>query len=73
MEQHLLLWATLGAQGKRLHLAALQAAFVHLGFKPALMKDLVKELSAEGSTDVQATLRRMASDTNNANGPDRLL
>lgn len=32
------------------------------------MKDLVKELSAEGSTDVEATLRRMASDTNNVRG-----
>jgi predicted transcriptional regulator len=60
-------------KGKRLDLAALQAAFVHLGYKPALMKDLVKELSAEGSTDVEATLRRMASDTNNVRGWKALL
>jgi predicted transcriptional regulator len=32
------------------------------------MKDLVKELSAEGSTDVETTLRCMASDTNNVRG-----
>ncbi len=60
-------------KGKRLDLAALQAAFAHLGYKPALMKDLVKELSAEGSTDVEATLRRMARDTNNVRGWQALL
>ena len=60
-------------KGKRLDHAALQAAFMHLGYKPALMKDLVKELSAEGSTDVEATLRRMASDTNNVRGWKALL
>jgi hypothetical protein len=37
------------------------------------MKDLVKELSAEGSTDVETTLRRMASDTNNVRGRMALL
>jgi hypothetical protein len=60
-------------KGKHLELAALQAAFVHLGYKPALMKDLVKELSAEGSTDVKAALTRMASDTNNVRGWKALL
>jgi uncharacterized protein len=60
-------------KGKRLELASLQTAFAHLGYKPALMKDLVKDLSAEGSTDVDATLRRMASDTNNVRGWKALL
>ena len=60
-------------KGKRLDLAALQAAFIHLGYKPALMKDLVKELSAEGSIDVGTTLRRMATDTNNVRGWKALL
>lgn len=60
-------------KGKRLDMTKLQAAFAHLGYKPALMKDLVKELSAEGSTDVQVTLRRMASDANNVRGWKALL
>jgi uncharacterized protein len=60
-------------KGKRLDLAALRVAFAHLGHKPALMKDLVKGLSAEGSTDVDASLQRMASDANNVRGWKALL
>jgi hypothetical protein len=47
---------------------ALQRAFEHLGFRPALMKDLVKNLSAEGSTDVESALRRLATDAKNIVG-----
>jgi hypothetical protein len=60
-------------KGKCLDLSSLQTAFTHLGYEPALMRDLVKELSAEGSTEVDATLRLMASDTNNVRGWKALL
>lgn len=49
-------------KGKRLDVAVLQGAFEWLGYKPALLKDLVKSMSAEGMTDVQGALQRMRSD-----------
>ncbi len=55
-------------KGRRLDMEALQRAFEHLGFRPALMKDLVKNLSAEGSTDVESALRRLATDAKNIVG-----
>jgi uncharacterized protein len=48
--------------GKRLELAALREAFDHIGHKPALMKDLVKAMSAEGSTDVELALTNLVQD-----------
>ncbi|MGT2491540.1 hypothetical protein ACU4GD_15890 [Cupriavidus basilensis] len=37
-------------------------AFDYLGHKPALMKDPVKWMSAEGATDVQLALNRFIED-----------
>lgn len=39
--------------GKQLELDALRQGFQRMGFKPALMRDVVKAMSAEGITDVQ--------------------
>ena len=44
--------------GKRLDLHALERAFAHIGFRPALMKDIVKSMSAEGIVNVDLGLRR---------------
>jgi hypothetical protein len=60
-------------KGKRLDLSVLRSAFEHLGFRPALMKDLVKDLSAEGSTDVGAARRRLATDEKHVIGWRALL
>ncbi|WP_298219759.1 hypothetical protein [Halothiobacillus sp.] len=38
---------------KKLELAELRNAFQKIGFKPALMRDIVRAMSAEGLTDVQ--------------------
>lgn len=48
--------------GKRLDVSALRELFVHIGFKPALMKDIVKDMSAEGITDVGVALKRFVTD-----------
>ena len=48
--------------GKVLPLADLQRVFAKIGFKPGLMRDLVKALSAEGQVDVEAGLRRFLLD-----------
>lgn len=49
--------------GKKLDLAELRAAFQKIGYKPALMRDVVKAMSAEGITDVQLGIQHyMASD-----------
>lgn len=39
--------------GKKLELEELREGFKKIGFKPALMRDVVKAMSAEGLTDVQ--------------------
>jgi hypothetical protein len=41
---------------KKLELEALRAGFQKMGFKPALMRDVVKAMSAEGMTDVSRGL-----------------
>lgn len=51
--------------GKRLDMAAMKGIFAHIGHKPALMKDIVKEMSAEGSTDFEATMQRFMEDERN--------
>lgn len=50
---------------KSLDIAALQGLFEHIGYKPALMKDIVKEMSAEGITDVDQALARFMADDRN--------
>ncbi|WP_344763769.1 hypothetical protein [Actimicrobium antarcticum] len=50
---------------KRLDVVALQRVFEHIGFKPALMKDIVKEMSAEGQTDVRLALEKFMKDDRN--------
>lgn len=39
--------------GKTLELNSLRAGFAYLGFRPALLRDVVKAMSAEGITDVR--------------------
>ncbi|MEC5216507.1 hypothetical protein RCH09_001459 [Actimicrobium sp. GrIS 1.19] len=46
---------------KALDLAALREAFAYIGYKPALIKDIVKEMSAEGNVDVAAALRKFTA------------
>lgn len=49
--------------GKKLELAELRSGFEKIGFKPALMRDVVKAMSAEGITDVKLGIEHyMASD-----------
>lgn len=50
---------------KSLDLIALQRLFAHIGSKPALMKDIVKEMSAEGMTDVDLALTKFMEDDRN--------
>jgi hypothetical protein len=47
---------------------ALRRVFEHIGFKPALMKDLVKGMSAEGITDVDLGLKRFMADDRQVSG-----
>jgi uncharacterized protein len=47
---------------KQLNNDDLMRVFVYLGYKPALLKDLVKSMSAEGMTDIELALRRMTLD-----------
>ena len=49
-------------RGKRLDIVDLRRVFEKIGFKPALLKDLVKSMSAEGVTDVDFALQRMMKD-----------
>ena len=48
--------------GKTLDLDALRQAFQTIGHKPALMKDIVKAMSAEGNVDVVMGLRQFTHD-----------
>ena len=49
-------------QNKSLNIGHLEKVFAHLGYKPALMKDLVKSMSADGITNVESGLRRFLAD-----------
>jgi uncharacterized protein len=49
-------------KGKSLPLEDLRRVFAKIGFKPGLMKDLVKSLSAEGLTDIDAGVQRFLLD-----------
>ena len=49
--------------GKKLELGELRDGFKRIGFKPALMRDVVKAMSAEGTSDVRRGIENyMASD-----------
>ena len=49
-------------RGKHIDIADLGRVFEKIGYKPALLKDLVKSMSAEGVTDVDFALQRMMKD-----------
>lgn len=49
-------------RGRKPLLDDLRRVFAAIGFKPALMRDLVKGMSAEGLTDVDLGLKRMLAD-----------
>jgi uncharacterized protein len=59
--------------GKKLPLEELQVVFQRIGFKPGLMRDLVKSLSAEGQVDVEAGLTRFALEERQVAGWNALL
>jgi len=46
---------------KSIDLSDLRKAFNYIGCKPELIKDIVKEMSAEGSTDVEFALRKFVT------------
>lgn len=50
---------------KLLNMSDLEKVFAHLGYKPALMKDLVKSMSADGLSDVPSGLKRFIVDDHN--------
>ncbi len=59
--------------GKLLHMEDLRRVFARIGFKPGLMRDLVKSLSAEGLTDVDAGVKRFLLDDRQVAGWSALL
>ena len=50
---------------KVLEVSALERVFAHIGYKPALMKDLVRAMSAEGITDINLALEHFVNDERN--------
>jgi uncharacterized protein len=58
---------------KLLPLEDLRRVFARIGFKPGLMRDLVKSLSAEGLTDVDAGVKRFLLDDQQVAGWSALL
>ncbi|MDR2188498.1 MAG: hypothetical protein LBE62_10685 [Azonexus sp.] len=59
--------------GKALDVAALQTLFARLGHKPALLRDIVKSMSAEGITDTHTGLQHFMADERQAAGWRALL
>jgi uncharacterized protein len=59
--------------GKLLPLEDLRRVFARIGFKPRLMRDLVKSLSAEGLTDLGAGVKRFLLDDRQVAGWSALL
>lgn len=49
-------------RGKKPKLGDLAALFAKIGYKPALMKDIVKSMSVEGIIDVDIALRKFMAD-----------
>ena len=60
-------------RGRKPKLEDLRMLFARLGFKPALMKDIVKSMSAEGITDVEVALKHFIADDRQAMGWKALL
>ena len=60
-------------RGKKLQIADLSAGFERIGFKPALMKDIVKTMSAEGITDVETGLKHFITDSRQISGWNALI
>jgi uncharacterized protein len=58
---------------KKLALADLRQLFERIGFKPALMKDIVKSMSAEGITDVKVAMQHFIEDDRHVGGWKALL
>ncbi|MEK8034184.1 hypothetical protein AACH06_25440 [Ideonella sp. DXS29W] len=59
--------------GKRLDLDDLRKTFARIGFKPRLLRDLVKSMSAEGMTDFDEGVRRYIHDARQTLGWNALL
>jgi hypothetical protein len=55
-------------RSKRLAIDALREVFDRIGHKPELMKDIVKEMSAEGIVDIHAGLDRFTRDNRQITG-----
>jgi len=53
---------------KSINLSDLRKAFNYIGCKPELIKDIVKEMSAEGSTDVEFALRKFVTGEKQTSG-----
>jgi hypothetical protein len=60
-------------RGRKPLLDDLRRVFEKIGFKPALMKDIVKSMSAEGMTDVDAAVTRFLQDDRQVAGWRALL
>jgi uncharacterized protein len=60
-------------RGRKPKLEDLRRLFARLGFKPALMKDIVKSMSAEGITDVDLALVHFIADDRQVGGWKALL
>jgi len=60
-------------RGRKPLLDDLRRVFERIGFKPALMKDIVKSMSAEGITDVDAAVARFLQDDRQVAGWHALL
>lgn len=60
-------------RGRQPNLEDLRRLFARLGFKPALMKDIVKSMSAEGITDVDLALEHFIADDRQVGGWKALL
>ena len=60
-------------RGRKPALVDLRRLFARLGFKPALMKDIVKSMSAEGITDVDLALAHFIADDKQVGGWKALL
>jgi len=60
-------------RGRKPKLEDLRKLFARLGYKPALMKDIVKSMSAEGVTDVEIAVKQFIADDRQAAGWKALL
>ncbi len=60
-------------KGRKPRIEDLRRGFERLGFKPALMKDIVRGMSAEGVTDMDLALRRFINDDRQVAGWRALL